>query len=141
MFILNNFGRRKLEALRDVLSAYTDALVGSDERASDVLKQHPDEVSALEDLFDVSYQLHEMLVPVKTRSRFVSDLKTELQNSQKSLVMSRQERRRRQATQLVNTIGIILSIMAVTALLARLIGAIIIIMKLRSRRRRSVATV
>lgn len=141
MFILNNFSRRKLEALRDVLSAYTDALVSADEHASEVLEEHPDEVSALEDLFGVSYQLHEMLVPVKTRPRFVSDLKTELQNSQKSLVMSRQERRRRQAAQLINTFGVILSIVAVTALLTRLIGVIIIIMKLRSRRRRSVATV
>jgi hypothetical protein len=142
MFILHSIGKRKIEALGDALSVHADSLVNNnDEYASSLLEQYPDDVSVLEELFKVSYQLHEIMAPVRPRSHFVSDLKTELQKSQTALVASREKQHQRNATRLINTLGTVLSILAVTALLTRLIGAIIMLMTLRSRRRRSVATV
>jgi hypothetical protein len=133
------FGRYKVDALRDVLSAYADSLIGGDEGASQVVEQHPDEVSALEDLFEVSSQLYDALVSVKPKPRFVSDLRTELQKSQTALVASRREERRRRVMQITNTLGTILAILAITALLTRVVAVIIMLMTLRARRRRPVA--
>lgn len=134
-------GRYKIDVLRDVLSAYADSLIDRDEHASQVVEQHPDEVSALEGLLEVSSQLHDALVSVKPKPRFVSDLKTELQKSKAVLVASRQEERRRQITRITNTIGMFLAVVAITALLTRVISIIIMLMTLRARRRRPAAAV
>lgn len=141
MFILNNVGKRKVEVLNDILSAYTDALVNSDddEYALSLLKQYPDDISVLEDLLNVSCQLHDIMSPVKPRSGFISDLKTELRESHTALVADREDQYRRRVTRVTNTLGTVLSILAVTALLAQLIGAIMMLLTLRARRRRSVA--
>lgn len=142
MFILHNFSKHKIRALGEALNAHADLLVNNnDEYASSLLEQYPDDVSVLEELFKVSCQLHEIMSPINPRSRFVSDLKTELQESQTALAVSRQERRSRNARRLTNTLGTVLSILAVTALLTRVIGVIIMLMTLRARRRRSVAAI
>lgn len=134
-------GRYKVDVLRDVLSAYADSLIDRDEHASQVVEQHPDEVSALAELLNVSSQLHDLLVSVKPKPRFVSDLRTELRKSQTALVASRQEHRRRHAAQITKTIGMVLSIMLIIALLTRVISAIIMLRALRARRRRPAAAV
>lgn len=142
MFILRNVGKHKAEVLGDALIAYADALANdNDMSVSTLLEQYPDDVSALEELFKVSIDLHEMLAPVQPRPHFVSDLRSELRESQTALVASRLEQRRRNATRIANTLGTVVSILVVTALITRLLGVIIMLVTLRARRRRSAVAI
>ncbi|MBN1312421.1 MAG: hypothetical protein JXB30_13470 [Anaerolineae bacterium] len=139
MFLIRGSGRYRGKKITEAVMTHVDSLLGGKESVPQLLEQYPDESSSLEDLFRISDQLHQTLVPVKPREQFVSDLKAELQSSQAALLSESSEQRQLRVTRATNTVGVLLSIVAVTALITRLVGIVVVVVTFLSRRCRSTA--
>jgi hypothetical protein len=137
VFTNQGSGKSRSKTIDEAVSTHVDSLVDGKECAPQLLEQYPDEATVLEGLFQVSDDLYDALVPIKPRAQFVSTLKGDLKQSKATLLAEAQERRRIRMTRAINTAGMIVSVLAVTAVLTQLIGVIVMVLVYRSKRRRS----
>ncbi len=115
--------RHKLERreVEDLLETHANALASGKRPAHSDVPTLPDDISLL---FGLSDKLFETLRPINPSSEFVEGLKGNLSNG---WVLSTAQRERLLA--LLATMGIVVSILAASALLARAIGFVIAVLR------------
>ena len=130
--------RRKRNGLTELLNEHADVLTSGAGNEHDLLAQHPEESDVLAELVALSRRLYETLVPVEPSSTFVSNLKsaiTDETNAQAGMVKRWRTRRIRLA-QHSSVLGKVVSVVAVIALVTRLVASIVMIVALLVSRRR-----
>lgn len=139
--MLSGIGRKK--RIRGLLSEHADSLITGEDRSADILADHPDEAPQLEGLFKLANRLATTATPVEPSPDFVENLKGKLYQLQ---ILENERRaawdsRREQAMKVSRVLGLIISIIAIVALLARFASAIIrLVAFLTARRRKTPAT-
>ncbi|MBN1429568.1 MAG: hypothetical protein JXB07_14435 [Anaerolineae bacterium] len=139
MLINRGVGKLRGRRLAEVVVTHVDDLIGGQPDASGLLAQHPDEAVVLEEMFRISEWLHKTLVPVSPRRQFVAKLKMKLQEAQASSLAVSSKQDQCWAVRATKTVGILLSIVALAALITRVIGVIIVIVTFLNKRYRSTA--
>jgi hypothetical protein len=127
-------GTRDLE---DLVQRHADALVSGRDIAPELTNQNPSSARALSRLFGLTRRLNESFSPVEPSRNFVSDLKSRLAEAHAVSL----DEQKRHAQRLRTAIGTGVGALIVIALLARLVGTILMVVAFLARlRRRSVAT-
>jgi hypothetical protein len=109
-------GKLSKRLVEEMLVSHTDSLMRDQPSHLDV-DNYPDDVSRL---FDLSGQLYETLHPIQPSREFVSGLNSRLSDGWQ-LTMSQRKR----LVQLIRTMGVITSVLIVSALATQLIGVVI----------------
>jgi hypothetical protein len=122
--------------VEELLQRHADALAHGQDITPELIDQNPESAPVLRRLLGLNRRLSESLAPVEPSRSFVSSLRTRLAEAH-AIALQEQERH---ARQMRATIGTGVGALLVIALLARLIGSIIMVIAfmVRLRRRNSV---
>ncbi len=121
--------------LGDVLQAHADALVAGQDNTQELLEHHPSIFSKLEQLLHLARRISQVLVSVEPSPQFVSELKVKLGELQ-AKQEERWNRRIERATRLTQALGLVVSVLALAALVTHFIGSIVMVVALLVGRRR-----
>ena len=128
----------------DVLDKHAETLITGDDNGDTLLDQHQTDAPRLEKFFSLADRVYEKMTPVEPAPEFLADLKGKLHELQEAQNASKRAwfRRSLDAQQKSSLLGKIISVLAVTALLIRLVGSVMIIVAFIigiGRRRRAAA--
>ena len=131
-------------ALDDVLQEHADALITGEDNSAQLLEQYPASAQLLGNLFHIAGRVFKTLSPVEPSPEFMADLKAklvEIQTGQAESALRWRERRTRFAGT-SRVLATIMSVLAVVALVAQLVGSVVLVITLivgLGRRRKSAA--
>jgi hypothetical protein len=130
--------RKRRRRLTELLNEHADRLTSGAESEQELLAQHPEETDVLAGLVSLSRRLYETLVPVEPSSQFVSNLKTAItdETDAQASMVERWRTRRVRLAQHSSMLGRVVSVVAVIALVTRLVASIVMIVALLVSRRR-----
>lgn len=113
----------------DVLDKHAETLIAGSDNGDELLELHQTDAPRLENFFNLADRVYEKMTPVEPAPEFLADLKGKLHELQEAQNASKRAwfRRRENARQRSSLLGRVISVLAVTALLIRLVGSVLII--------------
>ncbi len=126
-----------------LLDQHTEAsLVGDDEVMREI-EEHPEVTPELRGMFRLTKRLAAAFVPVEPATQFVQDLKGKLAEMQRKQAASVTvwSKRRVRARQISRVLSTFISAVAIVALVARVIGSIVLLIAYLVGRRKTAATI
>ncbi len=136
-------GKRK--KMGDILDKHAETLLTGDTADDVLLEDHQTDAPRLEKFFSLADRVYEKMTPVEPAPEFLSDLKGKLHELQEAQNASKRawSQRSLEARQKSSLLSKVISVLAVTALVLRLVGSVLIIIAFIvgiGRRRRAAAT-
>ena len=113
----------------DVLDKHAETLIAGAEDGDTLLEQNQTDAPRLAKFFNLADRVYERMTPVEPAPEFLTDLKGKLHELQEAQNASKRAwfKRRMSAQQRSSLLGTLISVIAVTALLIRLVGSVFIV--------------
>ena len=137
--------RNNTQTIEDVVDQHAESLMRGEDTTAKVAEQYEGAFPALGGLLNIASRLQSTLVPVQPEERFVSDLYKRLDkvHSRRIRSANRLDNWRVRVGKVNRPLGVIVSVLAVIALAAQVIGSIMMVVVIitgNNRRRRTAAS-
>lgn len=127
--------------IAEVVDRQTEGILLGDDQSERLLEQHPQDSEELGELFGLTGQIYSKLVPVAPSEQFARDLKARLHELQAAETNARAawKARHKRAGNASQILGTAVSVLAVVAFVARIIGSVVMLIIFISGQRRKPA--